>query len=414
MKHRKVNDVEKDTPKDLDLQEVLLEGINTEELLEMIAQLQLSHILNKLMLFERETYLSENPEDSANGFYERTLHWNNLPMRLSVPRTRSSRFFPTTLPKYKRTLPESYGRLVEALLLSARSIDALKDSIREMGLPVSSDAIERLVNRLASEFEDYVMRELDPDWLVLYADAKELEVKEDGKVKKMVLITCVGVDMDGRREVVGSKLYEGRESLEKWRDFLLRLKKRGMTRVLLIVTDNFPGVVNLIKGIFPMAFHQLCLVHLIRRGKLYLKKEAYKRFRECIDKVSKAPDFEAAYTTFLEMVEWLNEEAPHFAEELKKKAEQYVVFTRFPMELRSRLKSTNASENLHKELERIRLNSGGYFQTKGIFYAKWQIFLRRLRERKWSRPEPRFKGVLPELHRIFREIYENEPTLEAN
>jgi len=414
MKNRKPDDIQKDISKDFDLQEALLDGINTEKLLEMVAQLHLSHILNKLMLFERESYLNENPNDSANGFYERTLHWKNLPMRLSVPRTRSSDFFPSTLPKYKRALPESYGRLVEALLLSARSIDALKDSIRGMGLPVSSDSIERMVERLACEFEDYTMRELDSDWLVLYVDAKELEVKEDKRVKKMTLITAVGVNMEGRREVVGSRLYEGRESLEKWRDFLLGLKKRGMVRVLLIVTDNFPGVVNLVKGIFPMAFHQLCLVHLIRNGKLHLSKDAYKRFREWLDRVSKASDFETAYTFFLEMIDWLNGEAPHFAEELRKKAEQYVVFSRFPMELRSRLKSTNASENLHKELERIRINSGGYFQTREIFYAKWQIFLRRLREKRWSKPEPRFKGVLPELHRMFREIYESEANLEIN
>jgi len=208
MKDRKPSDIQKDISKDFDLQEALLDGITTEKLLEMVAQLHLSHILNKLMLFERESYLNENPNDSANGFYERTLHWNNLPIKLSVPRTRSSDFFPSTLPKYKRALPESYGRLVEALLLSARSIDALKDSIRGMGLPVSSDSIDRMVERLACEFEDYTMRELDPDWLVLYVDAKELEVKEDKKVKKMTLITAVGVSIGAsnkEREVTSFK-----------------------------------------------------------------------------------------------------------------------------------------------------------------------------------------------------------------
>ena len=413
MKDRNPSDMQKDTSKDMDLQEALMEGITTEKFLEMIAQLQLSHILNKLILLERESYLNENPDDSANGFYDRTLHWNNLPIRLSVPRTRSSNFFPSALPKYKRALPQSYGRLVEALLLSARSIDALKDSIRGMGLPVSSDSIDRMVERLACEFEDYAMRELDPDWLVLYVDAKELEVKEDKRVKKMTLMTAVGVDMGGMREVVGSRLYEGRESLEKWRDFLLGLKKRGMMRVLLVVTDNFPGVVSLVKGIFPMAFHQLCLVHLMRNGKLHLSRGAYRKFREWIDRVSRAPDFEAAYALFLEMVDWVRGEASPFAGELREKAEQYVAFSRFPMELRTRVRSTNALENLHKELERIRVNSGGYFQTRGILYAKWQIFLRRLREKRWSKPESRFKGVLPELHRMFRETYESEASLEV-
>ena len=85
-----------------------------------------------------------------------------------------------------------------------------------------------------------------------------------------------------------------------------------------------------------------------------------------------------------------------------------MAFTRFPEEIRSRVKTTNASENLHKELERIRRNSGGYFQSKKILEAKWWMFLRGLGEGVWSKPEPRFKGVLPELHRMFREVYEEE------
>ena len=85
-----------------------------------------------------------------------------------------------------------------------------------------------------------------------------------------------------------------------------------------------------------------------------------------------------------------------------------MVFMRFPEEIRSRVKSTNASENLHKELERIRRNSGGYFQSRRILEAKWWIFIRGLEEGVWSKPEPRFKGVLPELHRMFREVYEEE------
>jgi len=111
---------------------------------------------------------------------------------------------------------------------------------------------------------------------------------------------------------------------------------------------------------------------------------------------------------FKEIIEWLKGESPYFAERLRRVAEHYVAFTRFPMEVRSRVKSTNASENLHKELERIRINTGGYFQSREVLYAKWQIYLRRLKERRWLKPEPKFKNVLGELHRLFWSIYEAE------
>jgi len=404
----------KDTTKELNLQEDIMSGITPEKLIEMITQIYLPRILNELMLSERNFYLSHNPLDSANGFYPRTLFFKDLPLKLSVPRTRSSNFFPGVLPRYKRTLPQDYENLVESLLLSARSIEALKESIRNMQLPLSPGFIDELVSRLSQEFQDYVSREIDSDWLVVYIDAKEVEVKEDKKVKKMVLVTGVGVNMEGEKEVVGSKLFEGSENLERWREFLLDLRRRGMSRVLLIVTDNFPGVTKLVRGIFPMAWHQLCIVHLIRNGKYHLTREGYRRFREELRRVERASDFDSAYTIFMEIIEWLKGESPYFAERLRRAAENYVAFTRFPMEVRSRVKSTNASENLHKELERIRINTGGYFQSREVLYAKWQIYLRRLKERRWLKPEPKFKNVLGELHRLFWSVYEAEEGQEVN
>jgi len=72
------------------------------------------------MLSERSFYLSHNPLDSANSFYPTTLFFKDLPLKLSVPRTMSSNFFPGVLPRYKRTLPQDYENLVESLLLSAQ------------------------------------------------------------------------------------------------------------------------------------------------------------------------------------------------------------------------------------------------------------------------------------------------------
>jgi putative transposase len=82
--------------------------------------------------------------------------------------------------------------------------------------------------------------------------------------------------------------------------------------------------------------------------------------------IEHAKTFDEAYTLFIEMAEKIKSRHPHFSKELKAKAEYFVTFTHFPEEIRSRLKSTNASENLHKELEKIRLNTGGYFQSKTI------------------------------------------------
>ena len=71
-----------------------------------------------------------------------------------------------------------------------------------------------------------------------------------------------------------------------------------------------------------------------------------------------------------------------------------------------RAKINNASENLHKELEKIRINSGGYFQSEKILFAKWAIFIKNLHSKKWLKPEPYFKANLQSLHLLFQHTFQ--------
>jgi len=112
-------------------------------------------------------------------------------------------------------------------------------------------------------------------WIEKVPDAKEIEVKSGGKVKKMVIISGIGVNMEGKKELLGSLVFEDRETLSCWREFLLDLKNRGVARVVLFVTDDFSGLIKLIQGLFPLSMHQLCIVHLIRNAKLHLSKEEF-------------------------------------------------------------------------------------------------------------------------------------------
>jgi len=112
-------------------------------------------------------------------------------------------------------------------------------------------------------------------------------------------------------------------------------------------------------------------------------------------------------TNWKNFLESLKSHHLHFAEEIKSKLDLYTNFTIFSKELRSRLKSTNASENLHKEPEKIRINSGGYFQSEKILFAKWAIFIKNLHFKKWPRPDPFFKANLQSLHLLFQHTFQS-------
>ncbi len=181
---------------------------------------------------------------------------------------------------------------------------------------------------------------------------------------------------------------------------------------MLWITDNFPGLDKIISSFFPQSLHQLCIVHMLRNAKYRLKKEVYKVFKEKMDKIIRADTFEEAKALFDKLLESISRDHPHFAKKLRREADRYLTFTRFPREIRNRIKSTSASENLHKELEKLRLNSGGYFQSERMLWIKWGLFINNLRNNRWQKADPVITSQLYILRKMFKEIVEqNEEVL---
>ncbi|MCX7725553.1 MAG: IS256 family transposase [Chitinispirillaceae bacterium] len=341
-------------------------NINPSQFYDEVKSSILPIILNTIMKEEREIHLQHNQNDYANGFHNKTLFLNQQPIDVKVPRTRSSNFFPTSIPKYSRIISDEYSNLIESLLLSSKSLQSLKLSLKKLNLPYSEEELEKIMDEILTNFNDFIKRELHSDWLIISIDAKKIEVKDnENKVKKGTLFTALGTNMEGKKEVLSSPLFYGDENLQMWKEVLLDLKNRGVTRCLLFITDNFSGIVKLINGLFPLSYHQLCLVHLIKNAKLHLSKHDFELFQESLNHLQKVNSFDDAYNLFLKLIDSLKSKHPNWTKELNEKAENYLTFTKFPKELRSRIKSTNQSENINKELERIRINRGDIFKVRG-------------------------------------------------
>jgi len=387
-----------------------------ENLQNDLTEVLLTIILNKMLEAERDIYLDdEDTSDMRNGYTRRKIFFGNIPVELRKPRTRKKEFQSVILPKYQRAFPTSYENLIRSALLTAKSLNSLKMTLSELGVPYSESEIEKIVKTIKEEFISLNSRELSSDWLFIYIDAKELEVKKGGeeegkeesrKVRKANLLTAIGIDLKGKKEFLCSYLHYGNENLEAWKGILETLSTRGVRRVLMFLTDDFPGLGKVIKSFFPQSLHQLYLIHLLRNSKYRLSKEVYKRFVGIMKKIEGSESYEEARELFDELIKTVSGKHPHFGKKLKRDEEKYIAFTKFPKEIRSRIKSTNASENLHKELENIRRNSGGYFQSEDMLWIKWGIFIGNLQNRRWHKPEPIIQSKLFELRQMFKKNFE--------
>lgn len=176
----------------------------------------LGELLSSLAGAERKSYLEGNASDKGNGFYPRGLCIGSMPVDINVPRVRSGNFRPLVLPeKHQRSYPEEMQNLLLSLLISSRSISSAKKALVQMGLPFSEDEFESVVSEVLKDFELRQASPLNSDFLVLFMDAKYVEIREDPQLKPYTIYLVVGLTMEGCKRTLACVPEEGKESLER-------------------------------------------------------------------------------------------------------------------------------------------------------------------------------------------------------
>lgn len=379
-----------------ELKTVLLKGI--------------SGILNRSHLAERKLYLADNPNDSGNGFMpERSLKLATIPIETSIPRTRSGHFYPSVLNKYERTIGNDYDTILLNLLLNGKNFEAVKRTIKSLGLPYRPDQLDSLINEIHEEAKMFYTRRISPDWYFVYIDAKRIDlINENKKLEQAVVFTVVGISNTCQKEVLSIHLFWGNESIDLWKKVLIDLKNRGLTRVMMIISDDFSGLAPVMKSLFPNADHQLCHVHLLRNALRHLTKEEYVQFKQKLDDMCLASDVESAKLLFLEMTSTLKVQYPAYAKHLHDRVDNFCAFAQFPRDLRPHIRSTNLVEGINNHIEIIQRNGGGLFHSERELFVKLKIMTDSLHSRKWKSSSPKIKAHIHELSRVFFMRFESE------
>lgn len=368
-----------------------------------------SALLNATLLKERMMYLDEHPQDRANGFAPvRQLHLKTTPIHVERPRTRQG-FYPVVLPKHQRHIPEGYQQLLEQILLEAKSFDSALRTMQAMGLSYSQKELESLLVELEKEAKAFHERPLSADWLVLYIDAKELDLKdENNQVKKAVHFLIIGVNFEARKEVLCSRIFWGNEVLDCWRQVFVELKNRGVTRMLLTVTDDFSGLKKLFEGFWPHCDHQLCTVHLLRNAHRHLAPKDYSLFTDAWREIIAASSPDTARSKWLALLEKLQENYSAWVEHVQARTDHYLRFMNYPNILRRNLRSTNLPEGINNLIETLRRNAGGHFHSDRELKIKMKILIDQLSSRKWTKPNPMIIYHRPTLIQMFKQRFEAE------
>ena len=377
----------------------ILSDIDTTSALQQIFQTLLEHLMKK----ERELHLENDEENKANGYYPRSLACMLGNLNLNVPRDRKAEFRPFILPPHYQKADKSFDNLILSLVLNGYSPNKIKSILKSMNLPYSPEQIEELKDDFCAKTKEFLTRQLPENAFALFVDAYHVSIKDDDtkQIKATVIYTVIGIDMSGKKDIFGFYIQEGKENREDWLVILNNLIQRGLKRVLIIVSDDFPGLDMAIKTLFPKTDHQLCYIHLQRNAKRNMSKKDAWEFNKKLASIKLLDDINKALIQFETLCENYKSKYPNFINYILNKKELYFSFIKYPEPLRKHIYTTNIVENLNSKFEILRINSGGYFQSTKTAEISIFIIAEKLKNTKWLKPMQAFSHCIYEINQLF-------------
>ena len=294
---------------------------------------------------------SETRLGYRSGHYPRNLVTRVGKIELRVPQDRQGQFSTEVFERYQRSEKALVSSLSEMYIqgVSTRKVKAITEEL--CGHAFSASAVSAVNCKLDGELAKFAGRRLELEYPYLIVDAKYEKVRADGVIGSQAVLVAIGINWEGRREVLAVEM-ANRESRSSWRDFLLGLKKRGLSGVELVITDDHAGLRQAVAEVLPEAAWQRCYVHFLRNALDYLPRKADD---DCLQELRWLYDRRAMAEARQDLAAWLHKwggKYPKLCNWAEENIESTFTFYRWPLAHHKHLKSTNMLERINEELKR--------------------------------------------------------------
>ena len=285
------------------------------------------------------------------GHYERGLVTRIGKLELRVPRDRNGQFQTALFERYQRSEKAFVAALAEMYVqgVSTRKVKIITEELCGHGFSASSiSAINKSLDEALTAFAE---RRLDEPYPYLILDARYEKVREGGVIRSQAVLIAIGIHEGGRREVLAVDV-ASRESQSSWKDFLVRLKDRGLHGVEFVVSDDHAGLKKAITEVLTEAAWQRCYVHFLRNALDYLPRKADD---DCLQELRWLYDRRDLSEAQRDLAAWLakwSTKYPKLTNWVEDHIGETLTFYRLPRAHHKHLKSTNMLERLNEEIKR--------------------------------------------------------------
>src|ERR1700688_921445 len=205
---------------------------------------------------------SSGRQVQRNGYRGRDWETRAGTIELHIPKLRKGSYFPGFL-EPRRMAEKALTAVIQEAYVQGVSTRSVDDLVQAMGMSgISKSQVSRLCGEIDEKVQTFLTRPLEGDWPYVWLDATYVKVRRAGRIVSVAVTIAVGVNSDGRREVLGMDIGPS-EAETFWTEFLRKLARRGLRGVKLVISDAHEGIKAAIGKVLHASW-QRCRVHFMR------------------------------------------------------------------------------------------------------------------------------------------------------
>lgn len=323
-----------------------------KELVGPTIQALLEAELENELGYSKYDYKNKQTSNSRNGSTGKTIRTSHGEVEIQVPRDRDGKFEPMVVKKHQKSVASIEDRIISMYARGMTVRDIQKHLNEIYGIDASPALISNITDKILPLITEWQNRPLLPVYALVFLDAIHYKVKQNCQIVSKAAYMVVGIDLDGRKDVLGMWVGEA-ESSTFWLNVLTELQNRGVKDILIISVDNLKGISQAITACFPQTEIQKCVVHQIRNSFKYIPRKHMAEFITDLRPVYQAST-EAEGLRNLDLLEEKWESKYIMAvKPWRTYWDELATFFNYSAELRKIMYTTNIIESYHRQLRKV-------------------------------------------------------------
>lgn len=362
----------------------------------------LKEFLEAAMESELEEHLDDEQRDNGNrknGHGTKKLKTADGTIELDTPRDRSASFEPQIVKKRETILAESLEGKIIGMYGLGMSLRDISSHIKDMyDTDISAATLSAITDKVIPLVKEWQNRALEETYCVVWLDAMYYKVKEEGKIINRCVYNVLGVNVEGRKDLLGMYISES-EGANFWLSILTNLQQRGVNDILIACIDNLKGFAEAIASIYPQTEVQTCVVHQIRNSLKYVASKDQKLFMTDLKPVYQAITKEDAEQQLQELETKWGKKYPIVIESWHRNWSKLSTYFKYSTAIRKLIYTTNTVEGFHRQIRKVTKTKGAFTSDmallKLIYLATQNI------QKKWTHPLQNWSLTVSQLSIVF-------------